>query len=192
MGGRCRVGRENGLRSLREKVIAPKYAILFSSWNIYTEDNYRVGQWSDDEPSADQKAIFVNGVKDTIRALKSFGVERILVIAPVPEFRHMAPQCIIRSDHYGADRDARCSVTRASVEARREKAVAWLREGMTGAEGVRLIDPINDFCDKDMCRPYFGDTVLYFDTNHVSDAGARRIYQAHQPAFRWAFGLATS
>jgi peptidoglycan/LPS O-acetylase OafA/YrhL len=154
------------------------YAILHARWNIYgPQPEIMLGgktmqRLLDREgvDPADQDASFVSSLKTTIRWLRKKGVKRILIIGPTPEFVRRIPECIARADQYGKDRDAYCSVPRATNDSRRAKIVGLLKQGADGMEGVRVVDPINMFCGDDICRPYHGDDLLFRDANHLSES----------------------
>ncbi|HEJ3411758.1 acyltransferase family protein [Pseudomonas aeruginosa] len=184
MRERCENGRKNAIRMLKD--INPKYAVLFSSWSIYSgRGYYSLGGVGPQTPLSDVKRGFVSKVGETIDFLKSTGVERILIIGPVPIFKTSAPNCVIRSLHYRISPDKNCSVSRDEVEKSRKDVVLWLKEAADDRSGVKFIDPINAFCDESKCRSYGDEGVLYTDTNHISDAGLERVYKNSKHAFDW-------
>lgn len=61
-----------------------------------------------------------------------------------------------------------------------------LRQAVAPFENVRLIDPINLFCTATECRPNKGAELFFFDTSHLSSAGAERLYQGYGRDFLWA------
>jgi peptidoglycan/LPS O-acetylase OafA/YrhL len=119
-------------------------------------------------------------------AFTSGGSRRLLVIGPVPEFQYEAVACVLRADRYGMARDF-CSLPRARIEARRKKTMEILRQVTRGSRNVRLVDPIDLFCDSTTCRPYIGRTILYKDTNHLSRFGSDWFFEALKKDFLWAF-----
>lgn len=105
---------------------------------------------------------------------------------PVPEFHYKAVSCILRADRYGMARDF-CSLPRSRVEARRKKTMEILRRVTVGSANVRLVDPIDLFCDRATCRPTVGRSLLYKGTNHLSRFGADWFFGALKQDFLWAF-----
>jgi hypothetical protein len=199
---RCASHRDKGLSELQEGSIQPKFAIVHARWVPMTPWTGRAAGnnsvkvvVSDDKitmpASEDERAtIFVAEMKKTIEILKGLGVERILVVGPVPEFYRSAPDCVLRSDHLKVDRDVRCSMLRSAVDERRMDAVKWLEAATLGEEGVRLIDPIGTFCDPQYCLAYDGDTILYRDEHHLTTPAVRKVVADNQAAFDWVFGRA--
>ncbi|HTH08996.1 MAG TPA: acyltransferase family protein, partial [Acidovorax sp.] len=189
MRERCWDGRDRALPMLGTS-LTPEFALLVGRWDIYTR---QTGQYSLSEPGSKRPLEnlhdgFVRNLRDTVIELKRRGVQRVLVIGPVPELELPAPACVIRAEKYGVDRDQRCSVPRVDVEARRDQVVAWLNESLSGLNSVRFIDPLPAFCDTEWCKPYGSQGVLYFDTNHLSDAGLEQIIQSSRNDFEWLFG----
>jgi peptidoglycan/LPS O-acetylase OafA/YrhL len=119
-------------------------------------------------------------------AFTAGGSRRLLVIGPVPEFQYEAVACVLRADRYGMARDF-CSLPRARVEARRKKTMEILRRVTVGFSNIRLVDPIDLFCDRTTCRPYVGKSILYKDTNHLSRFGSDWFFDALRKNFLWAF-----
>lgn len=188
MQGRCEKGRDNALAMIG-KEIKPEFAVLFSSWTIYSgRGNYSLSEPSTTVPFSDTGIGFTEKMRKTYDYLKTQGVERILVIGPVPIFSTLAPPCVMRSDRYRVDRDTHCSVTRDSVNNTRKDVVSWLKASTAGEANVQFVDPIDQFCDEKTCRSYGEEGVLYFDTNHISDAGLERIYKSEKSTFDWVFG----
>lgn len=188
MQGRCEKGRENALSMVGDK-IKPKFAVLFSSWTIYGgRGRYSLSEPGTTTPFPDTQTGFIQKLKSTYDYLRDQGVERILVIAPVPIFKAPAPPCVMRSDRYMIERDTHCSISRVSADKERSDVVSWLKASAVEQDNIKFIDPINNFCDENTCRSYGGEGVLYFDTNHIGDAGLERIYQHEKLVFDWLFG----
>lgn len=188
MQERCEKGRVNALSMIGNSV-KPKFAVLFSRWNIYSgRGHYSLSEPGTTAPFSDTRTGFIEKLRATYKYLRAQGIERILVIGPVPTFKALAPQCVMRSDRYMIDRDKHCSISRNSADDARRDVVSWLKASTDRENGVLFIDPIDNFCDDTTCRSYGKEGVLYFDTNHIGDAGLERIYQTDKAAFDWLFG----
>jgi peptidoglycan/LPS O-acetylase OafA/YrhL len=109
---------------------------------------------------------------------------RILVVAPAPKFRLPALDCVLLGDRYGGGRD-RCTSRRADVENDRAQIVEALRDVMQRYQNVRLIDPIDLFCDDDVCRPFEGDRVYFSDQSHLETSGTDKVFDHFEADFRW-------
>ena len=123
------------------------------------------------------------GLAATISEAKRAGVRRILIVGPTPEFPVHPPYCLMRTIRVGIDA---CTIGRAAVEARRVRTMETLLGVTAGIEGVRVIDPIDLFCTEATCQPHEGRTLYFSDSNHLSAAGAERIYKAYENDFLWA------
>ncbi len=188
MGERCEKGRANA-KSLIGDEIKPKFAVIFSRWSLYTgRGQYSLSEPGSITPFTDTRAGFVEKLKGTYNYLRAQGIDRILVIGPVPVFNAPAKDCVMRSDRYRVERDIHCSEERIAVDTARKDALSWLRESVAQEPNIRFIDPITQFCDEKLCRGYGEEGLLYADTSHISDAGMERIYQAEKKSFEWVFG----
>lgn len=165
------------------------YAILFSRWIIYTPwtvkvaDNYRLPLTGPGTP----KQQFLDGLERTIAIFKQADVKRILVIAPVPEFNRSGPPCYFRARKQGQSIDEKCSIRRDQVELRRRETMEWLREAVSQDAAIRIVDPLDVFCDTAWCRPFDETDILYMDADHLRHVGTQKLIDAHRADFDWVF-----
>ena len=164
-----------------------EFAIIATRWNFYLglpqSDPFHRSFLLIDQTKKDPYEILAAGLVATLSDAKRAGVRRILVIAPLPEFPWYSPACVVKAMRVGSDT---CSILRAKVDARRERTMTVLRQAAAPFENVRLIDPINLFCTATECRPNKGVELYFFDTSHLSSAGAERLYQGYERDFLWA------
>jgi peptidoglycan/LPS O-acetylase OafA/YrhL len=186
MAERCARLKSEGLPLLAQGKVRPDYAVIFARWPLYTDTpGYALGPLGSDRPFDDQPAAFVTGLRQTIADLRSWGVQRILVIGPTPRFDRIPASCLFLADRRGIDRAGACGVPRSQADKERRQAVVRLSAALAGVEGVRSIDPFDDFCDAERCLPYGDQSILFVDTNHLSDAGAQRLTERHAAEFDW-------
>ena len=165
-----------------------EFAIITVRWNFYlglpqSDPFHRSFLLVDGQVKKGPYEILAAGLAATLSDAKRAGVRRILIIAPLPEFPWYSPACVVKAIRVGSDS---CSILRAKVDARRERTMAVLRRVVAPFENVRLIDPINLFCTEAECRPNKGAELFFFDTSHLSPAGAERLYQGYERDFLWA------
>jgi hypothetical protein len=165
-----------------------EFAIITVRWNFYlglpqSDPFHRSFLLVDGQSRKDPYEILAAGLAATLSDAKRAGVRRILIVAPLPEFPWYSPACVVKAIRVGSDT---CSVLRAKVDARRARTMTVLRQTVAPFENVRLIDPINLFCTETDCRPNKGNELFFFDTSHLSSAGAERLYQGYERDFLWA------
>lgn len=184
----CDDGRRRALSFLETEKITPTFAIMFARWPLYTHTlrSYALGRQTDKEPPRNQREIFVGELRNSIRLLQSEGVKRVLIIGPTPEFDRHPARCLARAGAYGRDRDELCSKPSGEAWVRRSIVVPWIEEAVDGLDGALFFDPTSIFCDEDYCRPYTGNTLLFTDTNHISDTGMEKLLDGAAPAIAWA------
>lgn len=116
-------------------------------------------------------ATFVARLDRTIRALRAEG-RQVTIIGPVPPQPFDVPRRLAHLAHAG-DAAGATGVDRAAIEARtrhlRALFAAWQ------ARGATYIDPIRALCSADHCAIERDGEPLYFDTHHLSVAGARMV-----------------
>jgi peptidoglycan/LPS O-acetylase OafA/YrhL len=164
-----------------------EFAIITARWNFYlglpqSDPFHRSFLLTDDQAKKDPYEILATGLAATLSDAKRAGVRRILIVAPLPEFPWYSPACVVKAIRVGSDT---CSVLRSKVDARRERTMTALRRAAASYDNVRLIDPINLFCTETECRPNKGTELFFFDTSHLSSAGAERLYRGYERDFLW-------
>lgn len=117
---------------------------------------------------------FVANLDRTIGALRAEG-RAVTIIGPVPPQPFDVPRRLAHLARAGRLEGA-TGVERATIEARtvhlRGLFATWR------ARGVDYIDPIATLCDARQCAIERGGKPLYFDTHHLSVAGARLVIGA--------------
>lgn len=169
----------------------PEFAILSARWTSY-RTGQRIKLKSQDGEDLQYSALIRKKLRETIVALKAAGVSRILVIGALPDFPRDPSRCVIRSDRHGIERERNCARTTATAARKTGPATQWVEDAISGIEGVRLFDPMPIFCDRDWCRPYSGDTVYFYDDDHLSSAGAAKLFEAVDVELRWLVGKSVS
>jgi len=180
----CALQKEHSLANLQDRRIKLSFAVLVGLWRAYVKD---IGDPSADRPAADQHAIFVEKLEETLNILRKKGAERFIVIGQIPLYPNRPPECIARADRSHTPRDAACSISRKSYLKETKVAHEWLKSALAKHSDVRFIDPVNVFCDRKRCRPFDKHAALYINGKHLSNAGAERIYEAFKSDFEWAF-----
>jgi hypothetical protein len=114
---------------------------------------------------------FVAKLDRTIAAIRAEGRE-VVLIGPVPPQPFDVPRHLAHLARTGELSEAR-GVDRAWVEARTVHLRALFARWQ--ARGVQLIDPIAALCASGACAIERGGQPLYFDSHHLSVAGARQV-----------------
>ncbi|MGE4324035.1 MAG: acyltransferase family protein [Sphingobium sp.] len=114
---------------------------------------------------------FVAQLDRTIAALRDSG-KHVVLIGGVPPQPFDVPRHLAHLAQRGQLSDA-TGIDRAAVEARtvhlRALFARWERRG------VRVIDPMTSLCDAHSCAIIRDGRPLYFDSHHLSVAGARAV-----------------
>jgi peptidoglycan/LPS O-acetylase OafA/YrhL len=128
--------------------------------------------------SAAMRKRWQDGMRAILTLARDNGM-RVLVVAPIPQFRYSPPQCLA---HVSA---ARCGGSRADYARRRAPLLAALRETVTGFDNARLWDPFDLLCGPRLCTAVRDGTIMYTDSDHLSVLGARALAPALAPALDW-------
>ncbi|WP_031308556.1 acyltransferase family protein [Sphingobium sp. C100] len=114
---------------------------------------------------------FVARLDRTIAAIRAEGRE-VVLIGPVPPHPFDVPRHLAHLARAGRMDQAQ-GVSRAWVDARTVHLRALFTRWQV--RGVRLIDPVKALCATDRCAIEAEGKPLYFDSHHLSVAGALRV-----------------
>ena len=104
---------------------------------------------------------------------------KILLIGPVPTFPNSSLECVVLSDRFLGNRD-RCVRPRSEVDDTAAPIIRILESVAGQFSNARYLDAIDVFCDRNTCRPFDGDVVLYSDSHHLSPAGVDRLFDSDE------------
>ena len=106
-----------------------------------------------------------------------------LFVGPVPVFDRPALECIVNADRKRENRED-CAIAKSRFSPRQMAADALVGAGIL-AQPLSAYAPIGDvFCDEAVCRPWDGNTLSFWDTNHVLPAGAKKIFDKILPKLK--------
>ena len=168
--------------------------VLAGRWSYYSEHEAPDGKtdlprivWQDaNRPGAGFPEMLSAGLSALLTALSPR--RRVLIVGPVPELKHVAADCLLRAQITGQPREV-CTLDRREVEQRNREAMKVFARLAAAFPNVRLIDPLEVFCDRKICRPFGPAGVFYADSNHLSPLGAEMVYRKFEPDFRWVYGV---
>jgi peptidoglycan/LPS O-acetylase OafA/YrhL len=123
-------------------------------------------------------ATLERSLRQTVQTITGKGM-RVLLVAPIPEMPVHVPQCLYRRA------PEECTVSRSRVEARRQHTMAVFAKVAAEVPGVRVWDPIDQFCDAKTCYATRGGVVQYGDDNHISMRMSRRLSLVARDALDW-------
>jgi hypothetical protein len=130
------------------------------------------------QPRGDRIANLQKGLERTLSTLNDLGV-KVLLVAPTPEMRHRAPQCLARRSREF------CSVSRDEMDRQREPIVSGLHEVASRYPLVRIFDPIEVLCETTRCYPSNERGVIYSDDDHLTLSASKQISTEALESLRW-------
>jgi SGNH domain (fused to AT3 domains) len=118
------------------------------------------------------------GFRRTLAALVRSD-KMVVVIGPLPMPEYHVPSAMARVEWR---KISGFSFSQPIATFRRKSSDSAMRLRQIATEyGAGYFDPAPVFCDKSKCRFVEGDTALYFDDNHLSLAGARKLAEILAP-----------
>ena len=112
------------------------------------------------------------GFRRSLKALVAGGM-RVVVVGPLPMAEYHVPSVMARIDWAGGS-GLPLSQSVAAFYARSSATTQQLRT-ISAQEGAVFFDPAGVFCNEARCSYVDGKTAIYFDDNHLSLAGARKL-----------------
>jgi peptidoglycan/LPS O-acetylase OafA/YrhL len=119
---------------------------------------------------ASYDAAWLDSLTRLMQQLRDIGAQ-VLVLGPVPSPHVVVPICL--SAHL--DDVAACTPSRSAAV--NERGIAT-ESSATLAGGGRYVDLTQLFCTKDSCPVIVGNTLVYFDDNHLTVEHSRQLAPA--------------
>jgi len=153
--------------------------VLIAQWANYTK-----GYRDNDEPSlvalgeevaqniSDNARLFDIALQQTIKKLIEAN-KKIVIVNPVPEFSVKVQNHFARTSHFGYSE--KIPTVSIDVYLKRNKEVF---DSFKKLNNVEILNTSSIFCNNGLCRGVSNNgDILYSDTNHVTEHGARPIVQ---------------
>jgi peptidoglycan/LPS O-acetylase OafA/YrhL len=110
--------------------------------------------------------IFQNKLRQTIKKIQLVGVSQITILLPPPEFKFEIKRCF--------DKD-RCLVSRQKMEDYQSSTKNIIYK-ISNELNVKVIDPINYFCDSKECRQVINNNLpVVYDDDHLTCSASRYL-----------------
>ena len=121
------------------------------------------------------------GVEETVRALKAAGIERVMVVGPVPEFRVYQPKLVVR-----AIKGTRVPERLGTPFYERLSTIDRTLRGIAERTGAIFVSPLSLLCDADQCIVAMDGKVeglMARDMSHLTPFGSKfvvdRLFAEH-------------
>ena len=162
--------------ALRDVLASPAGTVVLAArWPAYFGTSAPVQGAAAQEPPPMPPAAFASGLESVVAELSRAG-KRVLLIAPLPQLRHGAPECI------ASGRVDKCAQPRADYDASAARPRALLARLAATYPRVQVVETADYFCGPDACPAMRGGRGLYWDDDHVASSAARDF------AVRWLAG----
>ncbi len=128
---------------------------------------------------------FEESLEQSILHLEAFGVYRILIVLPYPEFESDPIHCFrAHSGKYGD-----CFTLRADFEAYRKEVMEVIQSVSARHAEVRLSDPASALCNEIRCPQFLSTGMenipVVYDENHPSVKAAKRLATLLEKDLLW-------
>ena len=126
------------------------------------------------------------GIENTVRALKAAGIEKILIVGPVPEFRVYQPKLVVRAIN-GTSIPERLRTPFYERLSTIDRALMEIAD----RAGAAYESPLSLLCEADNCLVVAGGKVeglMAWDMSHLTPFGSRfvvdRLFAKHLEKLR--------
>ena len=99
--------------------------------------------------------------------------KRVFVLAPIPELGHQIQQIIVSNQF--RDGSTEWGTTQRTYYNERNKYILSKLASLPWGDQLIRIDPASTLCNSEICRALLDGEAAYFDDDHLSVAGARKV-----------------
>jgi hypothetical protein len=160
---------------LKLVVLAARWPLYRDQPPFYDENSPRVVMADAGQPRA--RGILAGPLARTLDAIHLRNPQaQVVVVGPVPELTLIPPQCVAQARRLG-QREAFCwTVPAGPPLARANPAQIEIMHALAGRSWAHGAFPSLALCDGERCAAAAADgRLLYFDDDHLSASGARRL-----------------
>ena len=132
-------------------------------------ENYRQPR----EPTEEDAAYFQNLAESVLRDLIATG-KKIVFVHDIPDLDFNIRSCFNLRPYRLVKSNIRafCGIERSDLERRTETSKEFLSTTLEKFPAIEIFDPTSVFCDKTHCRATMDDVPLYWNSDHLTDAGS--------------------
>lgn len=151
--------------------IRPRAIVLVAAWGSYLNPKYiRVAK------GGSAVATFRSGLSETLKSYKRLGVP-VLIMEDNPSQHGVVPIARIRFDQDPTDANLNATAITADAYQRQQESVnAVLQAGVADDPQASIVAPGSQLCNADICPWVINHQFLYYDSGHLSETGALRVY----------------
>lgn len=120
----------------------------------------------------DSRELYWASFEEILKRLKNSG-KKVYVLAPIPELGRPVQQNILAGQFRG-DTSSNLGASRAYYDERNKFVLEKFRT-LHWDSHLALIDPTKVLCNEKTCLALLDGEAMYFDDDHLSLAGARRV-----------------
>uniref|UniRef100_UPI0025F28670 acyltransferase family protein n=1 Tax=uncultured Caulobacter sp. TaxID=158749 RepID=UPI0025F28670 len=172
---------EAGADQVLERIAADKrlkLVVLAARWPLYRDAPpfYDVNSPRVTMLAGGKRTGLAGPLGRTLRALVRRRPDlRVLIIGPVPELTLGAPECLGQSAQLGL-KPGRCASVDAELPlSRAGPAEDAIRAAIQDRRGTTAVFPSQTLCVNGRCLAMMDGEPIYFDDDHLSASGARRL-----------------
>ena len=122
-----------------------------------------------EESNLSRQELVLNGLKRTIKQLREKNLKIIFVRDTFDIADELTEYCKLSKPIPSAN----CTIPRAEFASRRVPEDWLIHELLTYEPALRVVDPIENFCDRDRCFLMRDHTLYYRDQHHLSVSGSK-------------------
>jgi peptidoglycan/LPS O-acetylase OafA/YrhL len=159
-----------------------RFVVLSARWPLYMDARPPMGGFDPPMTLEDQagRGYSLGAALDhTLGAIEAGGGKaRVVVIGPVPELPFSVPSCMGQARRFDLDM-AHCRTAPAMGSlARADPAIQQIEAAVSRHPAVRAVFPSRQLCSAQACRTVQDGVLLYYDADHLSATGARKLVRA--------------
>ena len=125
---------------------------------------------------ADHAILFEAALRSTLMQLAAAG-RQVVFVFDAPELSFAAPACLQARPWSWRTQSTHtpCAIPRSAYDERSRAYRALVNRVLADFPRVLLVDGAPAFCDSQWCWGMLNGELLYYDSNHMTRAGALRL-----------------
>jgi peptidoglycan/LPS O-acetylase OafA/YrhL len=160
-----------------------KLLVLSARWPMYMNARPLMGGYDPPMQLVDDatggSSDLARALDQTLTAIRASGINaRVLIVGPIPELPFSPPDCMTQARRFGLPFGHCLTAPDADTLARTDPAIGVIDRVAKRHPGVGVVFPSHTLCAAGVCRTTESGDILYYDADHLSASGARRLAPA--------------
>jgi hypothetical protein len=152
------------------------YVALAANWSNYPLGANLADDVDKEISISNSKRAFYSNLQKQLELFSNKGI-KVIFLDSVPNFKSNASQCQLKNIIFGYPKQQFCERSLMAIKKERMDYEYFIKNVISSSNNIFVLDFMDFFCRKGVCKTLFDGEMMYRDQNHITDSASRSLYQ---------------